>query len=271
MISINFEYYRPQSAQEAAQLFRDLDLKGKNPAFFSGGTEQITHGRFNAVIDIQEVPECRMLQSERGYLALGSALTLTEITESRGFPLLSKAVREIADHTSRNKITLGGNICGQIFYREAVLPFLLTDSKVVTLGANGKHIYSIHDVFDKQLQLKKGEMLILLLTEERYLLQPFANIKVRQRWDTGYPLVTISALEIDGHMRVAFSGVCPFPFRSQEVEEVLNDAERPVEERIEEAVHRMPGPILHDSQGSIEYRQFVIKNTLFDILSILKR
>ena len=78
----------------------------------------------NAVIDIKDIPECRTLQFERHHLALGSALTLTEITENGGFPLLSKAAREVADHTARNKITLGGNICGQIFYREAVLPFI---------------------------------------------------------------------------------------------------------------------------------------------------
>ncbi|TWK60469.1 FAD binding domain-containing protein [Bacillus licheniformis] len=245
MIQFDFEYYRPQSAQEAVKLFQSLEREGKKPAYCSGGTEQLTLGRMNvihtnAVIDIKDIPECRTLQFERHHLALGSALTLTEITENGGFPLLSKAAREVADHTARNKITLGGNICGQIFYREAVLPFLLTDSKVVTVG-------------DKDLH------------------QPFASIKVRQRWDTGYPLATISALEIDGRVRCAFSGVCSYPFRSAEVESALNDEALPVGQRVEEAINRLPGPVLDDAQGSAEYRTFVIKHTLFDILGMLKK
>ncbi|TWM30307.1 Nicotinate dehydrogenase FAD-subunit [Bacillus paralicheniformis] len=276
MIQFDFEYYRPQSAQEAVKLFQSLEREGKKPAYCSGGTEHLTPGRLNvihtnAVIDIKDIPECRTLQFERHHLALGSALTLTEITENGGFPLLSKAVREVADHTARNKITLGGNICGQIFYREAVLPFLLTDSKVVTIGDEGEKRYLIHDVFDQQLKLNKGEILISLLIEERYLHQPFASIKVRQQWDTGYPLATISALEINGRVRCAFSGVCPFPFRSAEVESALNDEALPVDQRVEEAISRFPGPVLDDAQGSAEYRKFVIKHTLFDILGMLKK
>ncbi|MCM3211823.1 FAD binding domain-containing protein [Bacillus licheniformis] len=273
MIQFDFEYYRPQSAQEAVKLFQSLEREGKKPAYCSGGTEQLTLVRMNvihtnAVIDIKDIPECRTLQFERHHLALGSALTLTEITENGGFPLLSKAAREVADHTVRNKITLGGNICGQIFYREAVLPFLLTDSKVVTVGDKGKKRYL---VFDQQLKLSKGEILISLLIEERYLHQPFASIKVRQRWDTGYPLATISALEIDGRVRCAFSGVCSYPFRSAEVESALNDEALPVDQRVEEAINRLPGPVLDDAQGSAEYRTFVIKHTLFDILGMLKK
>lgn len=276
MIQFDFEYYSPQSAQEAVKLFQSLEREGKKPAYCSGGTEQLMLGRMNvihtnAVIDIKDIPECRTLQFERHHLALGSALTLTEITENGGFPLLSKAAREVADHTARNKITLGGNICGQIFYREAVSPFLLTDSKVVTVGDKGKKRYLIHDVFDQRLKLSKGEILISLLIEERYLHQPFASIKVRRRWDTGYPLATISALEIDGRVRCAFSGVCSYPFRSAEVESALNDEALPVGQRVEEAINRLPGPVLDDAQGSAEYRTFVIKHTLFDILGMLKK
>ncbi|MDA7027532.1 FAD binding domain-containing protein [Bacillus sp. CLL-7-23] len=271
MILFDLEYYRPVSALEAIQLFNRLEREGKQPSYLSGGTEHASFGRSNkkdkkVIIDLKDIPECRALRSEDNHLVLGSALTLTELTENNDFPLLSKAAIEVADHMSRDKITLGGNICGQVFYREAVLPFLLTDSKVMTLSAKGTNYYSIHEVFNQKLHLKNGEMLMLLLTEKRYLKQPFASIKVREQWDKGYPLVTVSAIEVDGEIRVAFSGICPFPFRSKMIESALNNQQLSDEEKVHQALQHLPQPILDD----IDYRKFVIHHTLLDILTMLR-
>lgn len=48
-------------------------------------------------------------------MIFGAGVTLTELEDKNLFPLLSKSASEVADHTARNKITLGGNICGHIF------------------------------------------------------------------------------------------------------------------------------------------------------------
>lgn len=275
MISFDFEYYKPTSIQEAVDLFGKLDAEGKQPMYYSGGTEILTLGRLNlvytnAVIDLKSIPETRILQMHSDYLALGSNLSLTEIEEAGVFPLLGKTASEVADHTARNKITLGGNICGQIFYREAVLPFLLTDSLAMIAGSNGMKLYPITLLFNEQLQLEKGAFLVFLLTEKRYLHLPYVSVKKRQQWNTGYPLVTIAALKKEHQIRIAFSGVCPFPFRSEEIEEQLNNNHVPLEERIRHAIHHIPQPILNDVEGSAEYRKFVIQNTLFDMMTELE-
>ena len=62
------------------------------------------------------------------------AVTLTNIAEKNYFPLLSLAVKRIADHTIQDKITLGGNLLGTIIYKEAILPLLLSNSRVVIQG-----------------------------------------------------------------------------------------------------------------------------------------
>lgn len=95
------------------------------------------------------------------------------------------------------------------------------------------------------------------------------SIKERQQWDTGYPLVTVAALKTEENIRVAFSGVCSFPFRSAEVEEVLNQKDIPLEDRIQTALNYIPAPILNDGEGSDRYRKFVIKNLLIDIFKEL--
>ncbi|UQD51170.1 xanthine dehydrogenase [Bacillus methanolicus] len=240
-----------------------------------GGTEIITLSRLNlvfteAVIDIKGIPECRTLRFENNYLVLGAALSLTTIEEANVFPLLSKTASEVADRTARNQITLGGNICGQIFYREAVLPLLLTDSDVIIAGKDGLKQLPIQQIFQKQMRLHPGEFLVQIMAEQTYLSLPYRSIKKRKQGEVGYPLVTVAALKTNEQIRVAFSGVCPFPFRSQTVEERLNDRQLPLEARIDEALHHLPRPILDDIEGSVEYRLFVLKHTLFDIITELE-
>lgn len=255
---------------EAVQLFEDLHRKGKNPIYYSGGTEIITLGRLNevktgAVIDIKNIPDCQVLKIQQGLLITGAANTLTNIEEVNLFPLLSKTVSEIADRTARNKITVGGNVCGQIFYREAVLPFLLTDSQMVIAGRKGNKTISINEIFHQTLQLEYGEFLVQMITDQNYLHQPFFAIKKRRQWNTGYPLITVAALKIGGIIRIAISGLTTYPFRSQQLEEILNNSGHSLDIRINYALDALSVPPLDDSEGTFRYRLFVLKNTLRDV------
>lgn len=271
MISYDFEYYKPTTIEEAAHLFHSLDKQNKMPIYFSGGTEVITLGRMNkiitgAVIDIKAIPECQTSKMEDDKLVVGAALSLTDIIEMGAFPFLSKTISEIADNTARNKITLGGNICANIFYREAVLPLLLTDSQAVVASTTGLKRKSIMDLFDQKLQLENGEFLVQIETKQSEIIQPFVNIKKRRHWDVGYPLITTAALKKDGNIKVAFSGLCAFPFRNELMEESLNNRQLVKEDRVEQAMGHIPAPVLDDVHGSSEYRMFVLENSLLEVL-----
>ncbi|MEH7344940.1 FAD binding domain-containing protein [Bacillus sp. JJ1532] len=271
MVQTDIEYYKPKSLKEAIELFYQLKHENKQPIYYSGGTEIITFRRLNlihtgAVIDIKGIPECMTHELDANFLITGAALPLTFLEEKNFFPLLSKTSQGVADYTARNKITLGGNICGQIFYREAVLPFLLTDSLCVIAGHEGVKSLPIHMVYNQTLNLSEGQLLVQLITEKSYLEMPYLSIKKRQQWETGYPLITFAALKKDDHVRVSFSGLCPFPFRSLEVERELNNQEVSINERIDNSIKYLPSPILHDIEGSKEYRLFVYKNTMMDVL-----
>jgi CO/xanthine dehydrogenase FAD-binding subunit len=149
------------------------------------------------------------------------------------------------------------------------LPFLLSDSQVLTLGPEGKRMVPINELFQEKLQLKKGEFLIQLATETRFIAAPFFTFKRRQQWDTGYPLITVAALKIGQEVRVAISGLCPFPFRSKEMETSLNNRSLSVNSRIDEGISKVPKPILDDVEGSAKYRLFVMRNLLMDVLAVL--
>ncbi|BCJ86323.1 FAD binding domain-containing protein [Effusibacillus dendaii] len=275
MISFDFAYHRPLTLPEAVQLHQYLTLQEKQPVYYAGGTEIITLARMNqlytkAVIDIKRIPECNVLEFRHDKLVLGTALTLTQLAEANVFPLLTETAGRAADHTARSKITLGGNICGSIIYREAVLPFLLADSQVMIAGKKGIRVVPIPYVFVPQLWLEEGEFAVQLITDRSYVDAPYVSVKKRKLETIDYPLVTVAALKKENRIRTAFSGLVPFPFRSLEMEDILNNRHLPLETRVEEAVRHLPGPIIDDIRGSAEYRKFVLKNTLTSILKRLE-
>jgi xanthine dehydrogenase molybdenum-binding subunit len=155
-------------------------------------------------------------------------------------------------------------------YREAVLPLLLAESRVVIAGRNGLRTVPIVNVFRQRLFLERGGWLVQILTDRRMLQLPFFSVKKRKLDLIDYPLLTLAALKIGDFIRVAFSGLTAYPFRSAELEDILNNRDLPPEERIELAIQKLPSPVLDDWLGSADYRLFVLKNTLVDMLAALE-
>lgn len=270
MITFDFDYYKPGSTEEAISVYTQLTGEGKNVIYYAGGTEIISlakKGRayFDAVIDIKEIPALNVLEFQGDKLVIGAAVCLTKISDSGLFPLLGSVCRRVADRTARNKITLGGNICGKIPYREAILPLLLTDSEINIAGASGTKLLPLADVFDKGLKLETGGLLVQAIINKEYLNLPYANIKKTRQEKMGYPLVTAATLDTAKYIRVAFSGLCPFPFRSQQIEKDFNDGTASIEQKQSNVVKHLPEPPVSDILGSTGYREFLVKNILSEI------
>lgn len=277
MISIDFEYYRAHTIDEALGMYSKLNDEGKSPLFFNGGTEIITLMRVyafytdaRAVIDIKSIPECRYTGFQGNQLVIGSSISLAQIEEMPEFPLLSKGCSRIADHTSREKITLGGNICGHIKYKEAVLPLLLTDCDLVIASESGVSKMPIQEIFNKEMMLDPGSFIVQVLVDKKYLNMPFVSKKMTRIGRIGYPLLTVSAIQVGERARFAISGLCEFPFRSSSVEDTLNNLEQSVEERITNAISQLPAPILDDVDGSFAFREFVLRGVLTESLTELR-
>ncbi|OCT15281.1 xanthine dehydrogenase [Paenibacillus pectinilyticus] len=275
MISYDFDYYKPTTYQEAVHIYQQAEANGQEPLYYAGGTEIISMARLmqlrtGAVIDIKAVPECNVLHIYGEQLVIGAAITLTTLSESPIFPLLADTARRIADHTNRNKITVGGNLCGKFIYREALLPFLLADSQVVLMGPNGIRHVSVHQVLNGQPQLAKGELVLQILTDKRVIDLPYFTVKKTKMEKIDYPIVRISALRTKEGIRIAFSGVSAVPFRSRMIEDILNEVSLPLEERIERIIRIWPFPILNDILSSAAYRTFVLRNTIIETVAALE-
>lgn len=271
MIPFDFAYYKPDTIQEAVQIYKDLESRGKKPLYYGGGTEIITMARVQniftgAVVDIKGIPECKVLAFQNERLIIGGAITLTQISESKMFPLLGRTGARVADHTAQCQITLGGNIAGTIIYRESVLPLLLSDSQVLVAGENGQRQVPICEVFNERLRLNKGEFIVQVITDKVYTELPYVHVKKTKNEKIDYPLITIAALKMDGNIRIAFSGLCSFPFRSLQVEDDLNNRILEWNVRVDNVVSHLPAAVLNDDSGTDKYRQFVLRTTLLDTL-----
>jgi CO/xanthine dehydrogenase FAD-binding subunit len=271
VIPFDFIYCRPSSLQEAVETWWKLQAEGKNALYFAGGSETITLCRAgaihpDAVIDIKSIPELTKMALDRTSLHIGAACTLNQIKESNEFKLLGLACGRIADHTNQCRITLAGNLCGTIIYRETSLPLLCCDASVTLFGPDGERTLPLQNIFREGIKLFPGELVTLVHIPLWASEAPYAHIKKAANEKIDYPLVSMAALKKDGVLRSAFSGICPYPFRSAEIEAALNDKALSLTERAEKAAELLPAPPVCDAEASGEYRLFVFKNTICELL-----
>ena len=275
MIPFDFEYYKPETLEEAVQIYSDLNSKGKKPLYYGGGTEIISMARaFNvytgAVIDIKGIPECNVQELNDNKLIIGSAVTLTQIAEANLFPVLTLTVQRIADHTIQDKITLGGNIAGTIIYRESVLPLLISNSEVTIANLNGLKQVPLMDIFEKRIKLSSGDLIVNVAIDSHFLSLPYVHSKRTKSDKIDYPLITLAALKDNNRINIAFSGVCSYPFRSLLIEDYLNDTNLPGNIRVDNVINNILDLVLSDLTGSAEYRKFVLQKMLMEVLSKLE-
>lgn len=274
MISFDFDYYRPDSVKEAADIYSTLAGQGSKAIYYAGGTEIISRARtnrmrFDSVIDIKSISECRQCGYQGDKLVIGAAVTLTKISDSGLFPLLGECCRRSADHTARDRITLGGNICSSMPYKEALLPLLLCDCEAVTAGSRGVKTRPLTTVFDKELKLDDGEFLVQVKIDRSYTGLPYASIKKTGQDKVDYPLFTVTMIRKDERIRAAFSGLCQYPFRLPTIEDHLNNSSTALKDRIDRVFSSLPAPVLDDILGSSGYREFVARNAVEEAMTIL--
>jgi CO/xanthine dehydrogenase FAD-binding subunit len=98
---------------------------------------------------------------------------------------------------------------------------------------------------------------------------PFRNEKKTAIDRIDYPLLTLAAIKDHNQLKFAFSGICSYPFRSQRIEQELNNESRSLQDSFENALSHLPSPIITDMHGTAEYRKFVLQHTLLGTIEKL--
>ncbi|ABX40449.1 FAD binding domain-containing protein [Lachnoclostridium phytofermentans] len=270
MIANDFIYCKPENRIEAIKAYKTLS-KEKKVFYYGGGSEIITMARAgsrmpDAVIDLKGIKECNQLELTDENLVIGGAVSLNAIEESGLFPLLGTTGSRIADHTNQCRITLGGNISGTIIYKETVLPLLLTDARIILYGPRGFRRITFKNAFDQEIKLRNGEFIYQIKIKKEMLSLPFTHVKKTAIEKIDYPLVTVCSITYENRLRFAISGLCPFPFRSLEIEKILNNEQLSLEEKLKKTHGILPESPITDYEGTGEYRLFVFDNIIKSIL-----
>lgn len=170
MIPFEFVFERPSALEEAFGLWKKAAEAGQTPLYFSGGTEIVTAMRKGSVkadviIDLKGIEAYTahgvgLSPLNNDTLWVGGGLSLNTIEEAMPGSLFQAVASGIADHTVRNTLTLGGNLCGRLPYREMALALLTLSADAVLYTSEGLVRQPLHEVFHKRLQLRAGELLL---------------------------------------------------------------------------------------------------------------
>jgi CO/xanthine dehydrogenase FAD-binding subunit len=264
MIAPDPVFFRPETPDEVLAAYHQAQEENLEPLYYAGGTEILSlsrRGRIRpgALIDLKGLAECRALGLDGEDLVFGSAVTLNEAAESGLYPLLAETASAVADHTVRNRLTLGGNITGRLPYREAVLPLLVAEARADICGPGGMRRLPLSEVFDRRLRLEPGEFLVSVRVPRAATKLPFRHFRRERSGRTDYPLLTACLLSAEGRLRLAVSGVATYPLRPAPAEQALNAKGLPPVERARRAVQTLAGEIREDFRASAKYRKFLLE------------
>lgn len=115
---MNFTYAKPGSLAESLLLLEDL---GDGTKVLAGGTDLLVQMRAGAIkvahlVDLKGVPgHSGITMTEDGVLRLGALTPIIQLERShelaRFFPAVQEAVGMLGSWQTRQKATVGGNLC----------------------------------------------------------------------------------------------------------------------------------------------------------------
>ena len=265
MIAENIVYIAVDTGEEAVAAWTAEAESGGAVHYYAGGTELATGARkggapLGTVIDIKGIPECRAMERSDGRLRLGAALPLNTLRDADLFPLLSRTIRHIADRSVRNRLSLGGNVAGTLPYREAVLPLLLAGAGITTIapgsggGAPVRRNRPLSSLFRKHLGLGPGELVLSFDLDEGAAAAPWRHYRATRTAAVDYPLVTACFLRLPRSLRMAVTGLHPYPVFSADADRMLSAGRGADGKAAAAAIFAENGPPRDDSRGSGEYR-----------------
>ena len=135
-----FKYLKPNTLQEALDLLKGNESDKK---VISGGTDIMVQLRNykidpDIIIEISEIESIKGIDKKDGFITIGAAATLTEITESdivkRYCPILAQAAASVGATQIRNRGTIGGNVCNASPAADTV-PALVALGAVATVAS----------------------------------------------------------------------------------------------------------------------------------------
>lgn len=94
----------------------------------------------------------------------------------------------------------------------------MSNSKVFIYDGTFEIEKNIDEIFNRKIILKDNEFITKFAIDTKYLDMPYIHVKKTKSDKIDYPLLTTTALIDNNSLKIAFSGLCSFPFRSKKIE-----------------------------------------------------
>jgi len=263
-----FEYYTPQSVEEAIEL---LDRYGDDAKIIAGGQSLVPMMNFRLarpeiLIDINAIQELEYIKSDGDELAMGALTRERDIEQSpliiEKWPLLSKAISFIGHSAIRNRGTLGGSLVHADPSAEIPTSLCALNGRVKVVGPSGERTLEPEEFFLTYLTTSLEPSDLLVEIRIPALPQKMGwSFRELSRRSGDFAIVAVAILlftEKTGvcrEARISMGGVAPTPVRAEEAETLLSGqkiTEKLIAEAAQQAAEETDTE--PDYHASAEYR-----------------
>lgn len=224
------------------------------------------------VVSTAGVPELKRIDMTDGWLALGGAVTYTEILPhlDKAFPAFGTLVRRIGSRQIRNLGTIAGNIATASPIGDTLPCLIALEASVVLRSGAGKREMPVEEFIAgyRKIALNKGEFIESIRIPRLDPGQIFRAYKLSKRFDQDISAV-IAAFRLEiahgklTRLRAAYGGMAATPKRAANAEAALIGKKWTPEAlaNIDAAIARDFAP-MDDQRASSAYRLRAASNLL---------
>ncbi len=266
MISIDFDYYKPENIQEACDLMARFKTEKTNAVYYAGGTEVVSFIRkgtlkAKAVIDLKGIEEMAEIHANEDHVFVGANVSLNQAADFKPLEPMKAVLNKIGDRTIRNTLTIGGNICGKLPYREAILPLLASDANVIIAGEEGLSEKKLSEVFDMRLKLSGSEFVYGFSIPRNDQIKMYSK-RIQSDIPIDYPILHLVGRWAEDRLFIGLSGFAGVP-RYQWIEkDEFDQWQTP----IDKLIGKFASMAKEDDRAGAEYRVHLLEYLLEDML-----
>ncbi|MHB1167557.1 MAG: FAD binding domain-containing protein [Carboxydocellales bacterium] len=269
----DFEYFNPQSVQEAISL---LTTHGSAAKLLSGGTDLMVKMKqglcsYEVLISLKELKELKEISYQPGKgVSIGARATHNELVNSsilnEKYLSVSEAAHQMANNQVRNLGTVAGNIVNAVPSAD-LPPILIALNATITLvGPKGERTLPLENFFTgpgKTLIAHDEVLTKFFIPDQSATGSKYFKFGLRRSGALAVVGVA-AAVTMEGKIikdaRVVLGAVAPIPLRAKQVEAVLIGQEYSAE-LLEQAgvVAAQECSPIDDIRGSGEYRRDMVR------------
>jgi carbon-monoxide dehydrogenase medium subunit len=230
-----FDYYAPQSIEEALRLLLEI---GDESMLMAGGTDILMKMRRRAIqpkaiVGLKQIAGLEQIAFDRKKgLTIGATALLSAVASHpdilKYYPAVAYAASQTANVQIRNMGTVAGNLCNAAPSADNAPTLKALGAHVMLTSAKGQRKLSLEDFFKGPgiTAMEKGEILTAIEVPPPLAYSGAAYRKLATRGKLGCSAVGVGAMVImEGavcrEVKIVLGSVAPIPMRAKHAEDVV--------------------------------------------------